>query len=314
MRWITLFVFCSTLALASGDEWTPLFPDGAPLGVKTGLIEEAHKERNGYPDGGIRHITEPGYKVMLPDADKRTGAAVVIFPGGGYAMLAMGHEGYDYAKWLVERGVVAVVVKYRVSTDARANDDFPVPLLDARRAIRTTRAKAAEWGIDPDRIGVMGSSAGGHLASMCATMAKEEVGPPPSDDIDRLSCAVNFAILVYPVIGMDADWGHRGSRHNLIGKEAPDALAKQVATYRRVDADTPPCFLVHAADDRAVPLRNSMEFAARCAEHKVSVVCHVYAHGGHGFGLKGKGDSQQWAKRLEEWLVFQGLATASGSK
>ena len=165
-----------------------------------------------------------------------------------------------------------------------------------------------EWGIDPDKIGVMGSSAGGHLASMCATMAKDAIDPKPADEIDKLPHKVNFAILIYPVIGMDAAWGHGGSKRRLLGPEPSDELVKQVATYRRVDADTAPCFLVHAADDEVVPLRNSSEFAAHCAEAGVPVVSHVYAHGGHGFGLKGQRDSVGWPDRLEEWLVFMKYA------
>ena len=287
-------------------EWLPLWPGEAPGGAKPAPFSENAKE-----GGRMTDIAVPQYEVHLPDASKRTGAAVVIFPGGGYGMLAMSHEGRDYAAWLVKHGIVAVIAKYRVSGDDRAGYHFPLPLMDARRAIRLTRSKAAEWGIDPAKVGVMGSSAGGHLASMCATLWDEKIAAETTDAIDALDCRPDFAVLVYPVISMTEKWGHGGSKRRLLG-ENPDAqLAERVSTELRVNAKTPPCFLVHAADDGGVPLRNSMEFAARCAENRVPVVCHAFAEGGHGFGLKGKGDSVGWPSLLEKWLAARQLCHAA---
>jgi acetyl esterase/lipase len=287
-------------------EWLPLWPGEAPGGTKPAVLTENVKE-----GGRVTDVAVPQYEVHLPEASQRTGAAVVILPGGGYTILAMGHEGRDYAAWLVKHGIVAVIVKYRVSGDDRAGYQFPVPLLDARRAIRLTRSKAADWGVDPAKIGVMGSSAGGHLASMCATLWDEKIPAETADTIDALDCRPDFAVLVYPVISMTEKWGHGGSRRRLLG-ENPDAqLAERVSTDRRVNARTPPCFIVHAADDGGVPLRNSMEFAARCAENRVPVVCHVFAEGGHGFGLKGRGDSADWALLLRKWLLARKLCNAA---
>lgn len=297
---LRLIALLSASLCLAAEEWQPLFPDGAPLGAKPPVVEEALKPRGEYPDAGIRHVTVPGYKVMLPDEDKRTGAGVVIFPGGGYSMLAMGHEGYDYANWLVERGVVAMVVKYRVSTNGESKFQFPVPLLDARCAIRTMRARAKEWGVDPSKVGVMGSSAGGHLTSMTATLHKEQF--EQEETHMKYSCRPDFAVLVYPVIAMNQSWGHMGSRLRLIGREPADNLVQRVSTQLRVDKDTPPCFLIHAADDKVVPVRNSLEFAARCAENQVPVVCHVFTKGGHGFGLGKGGDSGNWTQLLEQWM------------
>lgn len=297
----SVFLTMATTLVASAD-WHPLWPGGAPGGAKPAGVTEKSM------DGGRLTDTEsPQYQVFLPDEKIRTGAAVVIFPGGGYTVLAAAHEGRDYAEWLNQRGVVAVLVKYRVSGDDKAGFRFPVPLLDARRAIRVTRSKAKDWGVDPAKVGVMGSSAGGHLASMGATLWGEKFDEEGGDEIDRLDCRPDFSILVYPVITMTEKWGHGGSKRRLLGPSPDAALAERVSTERRVDAKTPPCFLVHAADDTAVPLRNSLEFAARCAEHKVPVVCHVFAQGGHGFGLKGRGDSENWPARLEEWLASRNL-------
>jgi len=283
-------------------EWLPLWPGDAPGGAKPAALTEKVKE-----GGRMTDIAIPQYEIYLPEASKRSGAAVVILPGGGYTILAMEHEGRDYARWLAARGIVAVLVKYRVSGDDHAGYHFPVPLMDARRAIRLTRSKAAEWEVDPAKIGVMGSSAGGHLASMCATLWDEKIPAETADAIDALDCRPDFAVLVYPVISMAEKWGHGGSRRRLLGPEPDAELLARVTTDRRVNAKTPPCFLVHASDDGGVPLQNSMEFAARCAENRVPVVCHVFAEGGHGFGLNGKGDSVGWPLLFEKWLQARKL-------
>jgi acetyl esterase/lipase len=303
MKKFTGFLFLMWWGLQPCDaEWLPLWPGDAPGGAKPVVLNESAK------DGGrLTDIAVPQFEVHLPEASERSGAAVVILPGGGYAILAMEHEGRDYARWLAARGIVAVVVKYRVSGDDRAGYHFPVPLMDARRAIRLTRSKAAEWGVDPTKVGVMGSSAGGHLASMCATMWDEHIPGETADAIDALDCRPDFAVLVYPVISMTGKWGHGGSIRRLLGP-VPDAeLAARVSTDRRVNAKTPPCFLVHASDDGGVPLRNSLEFAARCAENRVPVVCHVFAEGGHGFGLNGRGDSAGWPLCFGKWLQARKL-------
>lgn len=278
-------------------EWQPLWPGDAPGGTKPVVLKESEGE-----GGRLTDIEVPQYEVYLPPAERRSGAAVVILPGGGYTILAASHEGRDYATWLNGQGIVAIIAKYRVSGKDEAGYKFPVPLLDARRAIRVTRSKAKEWGVDPAKVGVMGSSAGGHLASMCATLWDEKFPEEGKDAVDQENCRPDFAVLVYPVIGMGESWGHSGSKRRLLGESPDAATANRVSTEKRINPQTPPCFLVHAADDSAVPVRNSLEFAARCAENKVPVVCHVYSKGGHGFGMKGKGDSAAWPVNLEQWL------------
>jgi acetyl esterase/lipase len=300
---LALFALFATVSVASA-EWLPLWPGEAPGGTKpVTLTEDIGK------GGRLTDITVPQYDVRLPAPAKRTGAAVIILPGGGYSILAMSHEGREYADWLVQRGIAAVIVKYRVSRKAEAGYQFPVPLMDARRAIRLTRSKAKEWGIDPAKVGVMGSSAGGHLAAMCTTLWDEKLPQETTDAIDALNCRPDFAVLVYPVISTTETWGHGGSKRRLIGENPPAELELRVSAERRVNANTPPCFLIHAADDPVVPVRNSLEFAARCAENKVPVVCHVFAKGSHGFGLKGSGDSIGWPSLLETWLQSQIHAT-----
>lgn len=297
LQYVPLLLFSTVVA---DDAWQPLFPEGAPLGADQPVAQEEVVASRNYPDAGYRHTTVPAYKVVQPKPEKRSGAAVVILPGGGYAALAMAHEGYQLAQWLADRGIVGVIVKYRVSSKPESKLQFPVPLLDARCAIRTVRARAEEWGVDPSKVGVMGASAGGHLASMTATLHKEEF------EVERVhmefSSRPDFAILVYPVIAMNESWGHMGSRVHLIGKDPSPELMGRTSTHLRVDADTPPCFLVHAADDRVVPVRNSLEFTARCAENKVPVSCHVITKGGHGFGLGNRMNATSWTGFLERWL------------
>jgi acetyl esterase/lipase len=299
----TMLLLTLASACPAATPWQPLWPGVAPGGQKSASLTESEGE-----GGRLTDIRQPEYQLFLPPPSRRTGAAVVILPGGGYSILAMSHEGVDYAKSLAERGIVAVLVKYRVSGRDEAGYGFPVPLMDARRAIRLTRSKAKEWGVDASKVGVMGSSAGGHLASMCATLWDEKLAEETTDEVDAFACRPDFAVLVYPVISMADSWGHSGSRRRLLGPAPDAAMTERVSTHLRVNGRTPPCFLVHAADDGGVPLRNSMEFAARCAENHVPVVCHVFARGGHGFGMKGRGDSAAWPELLFKWLVDLKLA------
>ncbi len=275
-------------------EWQNLWPGEAPGAKRPPVGTETVKE-----GGRITGVEVPQYALHKPAAGKANGAAVVIFPGGGYSILAAGHEGTEYAEWLTQRGFTAIVVKYRVG--AGLGYQYPIPFLDARRAIRTVRSKAAEWGVKPDRIGVMGSSAGGHLASLCATRFKDTFPEETSDEIDNLSARPDFAILCYPVITMEPI-GHSGSRNNLAGNNPPAELLEKISTEKAVSADTPPTFLVHTSDD-GVDCRNSLLFATACREHKVPVTLHMFEKGGHGYGLKGKGSLAGWPDLLDGWLA-----------
>lgn len=288
------FFSLATLATA---QWTNLWPAAAP-GAKQ---PPAGTEK--IADGGrLSDIEVPQYQVYLPDKSKATGAAVIIFPGGGYGMLASNHEGHDYAKWLNERGIAGIVVKYRVTGNPALGYQFPVPFLDARRAIRTTRAKAAEWGIDPNKVGVMGSSAGGHLASLCTTRFGDTLPEESTDEIDRQNCRPDFSILIYPVISMDPAITHGGSRKNLLGDSPTAEATEKYSTAKAVTKGTPPVFLLTTADD-FVDCRNSLEFAIACRANNVPVSLHLFEKGGHGYGLNGKGELAIWPTLLEQWLA-----------
>lgn len=281
-----------------------LWPD-TPPGAE--VPEDAEEVTN---RGGILRVgrvQQPTLRAYLPSPDTATGAAVVIFPGGGYSIVAIEHEGYDVAKWLNSIGVAAVVVKYRVSEDPAYGYQHPVPLLDAQRAIRITRSRATQWNIDPKRIGVLGFSAGGHLAATAGTLFDRKLMVRDRDAIDRLSSRPDFMVLVYPVITTTKPFGHTGSKRNLLGEEPDLDQERLVSAELNVTAETPPAFLVHSHDDPVSP-ENSVYFYLALKAAEVPAELHIYAAGGHGYGLgRGAGPETRWPQRCAEWLDAQGL-------
>ena len=245
----------------------------------------------------------PTITIYRPEADKSTGAAIVVCPGGGYGALA-DHEGKPVAQWLNTVGVTGIVLKYRLGPKYH----HPVELGDVSRAIRTARANAEQWKLDPKRIGVLGFSAGGHLASTAATHF-DDGDASASDPIDRVSSRPDLAILVYPVISMHEPYVHKGSRKNLLGDNPDPKLMDLLSNETQVTDKTPPCFLVHTADDRGVPVQNSIEFTLACLKHKVPVEQHILEHGPHGFGL-GTNDPvlSSWPHDAARWLQRHGFA------
>jgi acetyl esterase/lipase len=246
--------------------------------------------------------------------DKANGTAVVVCPGGGYSGRATDHEGKQIADWLNERGVTAVILKYRTANESQiAPPLHPGPMLDVQRAIRTVRTKAKDNGIDPKRIGVWGFSAGGHLASTAATHF--DIGKADAEDpIEKQSCRPDFAILAYPVISMKDGVTHKGSRNNLLGNTPDDKLVEFYSNDLQVTKDTPPTFLFHTAEDKAVLLENSKLFLAALKKNGVDGELYVVEKGPHGVGL---GTDPKWAKvapevatwpgKLEAWMKGRGL-------
>lgn len=252
-----------------------------------------------------RVTVSPTLTTFLPDVEKRNGAAIVICPGGGYSGLAMEKEGREVAEWCRAHGIVGVVLRYRCGG---GKNQQPVPLEDAQRAIRTVRAHAKELGVDPARIGILGFSAGGHLASTATTMF-DAGNSNAADPIERESSRPDFSVLVYPVITMVGDATHRGSRKNLLGDDADDALAEEWSTDRRITDETPPTFLVHASDDKGVPVKNSLLFYEGLVAKGISAEMHVYEVGGHGFGMfREQKPADLWPNELEAWLKARGIA------
>lgn len=246
-------------------------------------------------------------KITLHRPEKPNGAAVVICPGGGYRMLVAGPEGHGIAKWLNERGITGIVLEYELPK-GRPN----VPLNDAQRAVRTARANAEDWGIDPKRIGIMGFSAGGHLASAAGTHF--DLGDADATDaIERLSCRPDFMILVYPVISM-GDKGHGGSRRNLLGKNPTAEMIEKFSSEKQVSKDTPPAYLAHAQDDKVVVPDNSAMFHAACKKHGVQSTYLELPSGGHGLnGYKGP-RWDEWQRRSLAWLGQIGMIPQRASE
>jgi acetyl esterase/lipase len=256
-----------------------------------------------WPDGapgamGKEAADIPTVTVYLPPADKATGAAVVICPGGGYGALAMDHEGHQVARWLNSLGVAGIILKYRHAPGYH----HPAPLLDAQRALRFTRSHASDWGVDPKRIGILGFSAGGHLASTAGTHF-DAGKADASDPIDRLSCRPDFMVLVYPVISFTAPFTHKGSRSNLLGKTPDAGLVESLSNEKQVTAQTPPTFLAHTSEDTGVSPQNSVAFYLALHQHKVPAELHIFEKGGHGMGL-GRGNLafSHWPELCAAWL------------
>ena len=240
----------------------------------------------------------PTLTVYLPEKEKATGAAVVICPGGGYAMLAQ-HEGKDYALWLNENGIAGFVLKYRLGSSGYRH---PVMLQDAARAIRTVRARAGEWQVDPERIGVMGSSAGGHLASTILTHF--DAGRPEADDpIERVSSRPTLGILCYPVITM-GEKTHQGSKRNLLGENPPLQLVKLLSNELQVTSNTPPTFIWHTWEDTGVVPDNSLLFAQALQDARVPYSLHIFEKGRHGIGLA---NGHPWTRDCLFWLKERGF-------
>ncbi|GGB04405.1 beta-xylanase [Puia dinghuensis] len=247
-------------------------------------------------------VSRPTLTVWQPPAGKRTGTAVIVCPGGGYVHLAMTHEGTQVAAWLNSLGITAFVLKYRLPDDETMVDKTIGPLQDAQRAIQLVRQRAGEWGVNPGKIGILGFSAGGHLASTAGTHFTTPVIANPAG----VSLRPDFMVLLYPVISFDDSIGHRGSRDNLIGKQPSPEGIKKFSNELQVTDQTPPAFLVHAEDDRTVPVINSLEFYIALMRHRVPAELHVYPKGGHGFGMHNPTTTDQWPDRLVNWLTAGG--------
>jgi acetyl esterase/lipase len=250
----------------------------------------------------ISLVQQPAVEVYLPSRQSTTGQAVIICPGGGYGILAYNWEGTDIAKWLNANGIVAIVLKYRLPNSKSNIDPKLSPLLDAQRAIRLVRANSEKWNIKKDKVGIMGFSAGGHLASTAGTHF-DKGNANAADTIDRISSRPDFMILMYPVISMSKEYMHKGSRNNLIGATADSAMARYYSNDLQVTKETPPTFIVHATDDTGVPVENSLSFYQALKNNGVPAEMHIYPYGGHGFGLAvGKGYLATWPDRCIDWL------------
>lgn len=276
--WICVLAFTMNTAWAA-EELQPLWPNGVP-----------GKMGDGPGDN-------PGFWAYPAPKEHHSGTAVVVCPGGGYGGHAVDHEGTQIARWLNSIGVSAFVLKYRL-----APYKHPIPMQDVQRMLQYVRANAEKLGVNPKRIGVMGFSAGGHLASTAATHFAE-AKPDATDPVERVSSRPDFAVLCYAVITMTEPFGHGGSKRNLLGDNPDPEVAKFVSSELQVTPQTPPTFLFHTAEDTAVPVENALSFYAACRKHKVPSEMHIYQFGPHGVGLAPADPAlSTWKDRLHDWL------------
>jgi acetyl esterase/lipase len=287
---IAVFVLAWTAATTPGRAEEPavikLWPEGAPLAK------------------GSADSDQPTLTVWPAPADKANGTAVVICPGGGYWNLATDHEGKQIAEWFNHLGISAFMLKYRL---AKHGYHHPAPMLDVQRALRYVRANAGQWKIDPQRIGVMGFSAGGHLASTAATHLDAGKADAP-DKIDRAGCRPDFAILCYPVVTLGSEYTHQGSQKNLLGEQPESRLIEDLSNEKQVGKDSPPTFLFHTNEDNSVLPENSVKFYLALRKQGVPAELHIYEKGKHGIGLgAGIEGTSTWPDRLRDWLGVRGL-------
>lgn len=305
MKFLLSFLMSLTATLASAQNQTPfpLWPEGVP-NHKPGIGPERVND-----SGWVQGIETPTLTYYPPAIDRPNGTAVIICPGGGYVGLSRIREGVQYANWLSTLGVASFVLTNRIGEYGH-----PAPLQDVLRAIRLVRSRAAEFNLDPARIGVMGSSAGGHLAASAGTLFDHPDGKTGAP-LDTVNARPDFLILMYPVISFQHAAAHTGSRRALLGQNASPELVAQLSLETQVTSATPPTLLIHTQADQAVPVENSILFFQALTRANVPAEMYLFEKGEHGMGMRdGLGTSSDWPKRAEEWLRHRGLLTPPASR
>ncbi|NBA85904.1 alpha/beta hydrolase fold domain-containing protein [Emticicia sp. CRIBPO] len=301
---LTLLLMATAVSLHAQKNEIFLYPDGKSPGLKPDV---SIKELNISKPGDIirlKDVTNPSLTIFKPQK-KTSDASVIICPGGGYAILAFDHEGLNLGEWFAKRGVTAFVLKYRLPQDELFDNAEIRPLQDAQQAFRYIRKNAASLGINPNKVGIMGFSAGGHLAASASTHFDKQVGEITDETI---SVRPDFSLLIYPVISFSDKFGHMGSRDNLIGQNPSIQKIEFYSNEKQVKKTTPPTFLVHAFDDW-VNVENSISYYRALKKEGIASEMHLYDRGGHGFSLKkdNKGPVATWHVRMEEWLKLNGF-------
>jgi len=298
-RILTVALLMAISVSKAQDTIIPLWPKGKI----PNRIESDEKEEHVSEDIlRISKVQEPTIEVYLPAKANATGEAMLIFPGGGYHILAYDWEGTDIAKFLNSKGIAGIVVKYRLPTSKSLTNKEYVPLIDAQRAVRLVRSKVKEYNIDANKIGIIGFSAGGHLASTLGTHFNEKVYDS-LDEVDTLSARPDFMALGYPVVTFSQSTKHSGSQKALLGENPTQEQLKYFSNELQVTKDTPPTFLLHATDDGAVPVENSLLFFRALKDKGVPATMHIYPKGGHGFSLaRNDLHLRGWMERMFEWI------------
>jgi len=293
MKYLLIVTLMAYVCLAKAQDVMPLY-SVVPNSKPAINIEKSEVGKDG--NTRISEVSVPELIVYKPESPN--GTVIIICPGGGYRILAMTHEGTEVAKALNKWGITAYVLKYRLPADRTMMNKSIGPLQDAQRAIQLVRGNAKKWGINPKKIGIMGFSAGGHLAASLSTRYKEQLIENPK----HISFRPDFSVLGYPVISFTDSLTHQGSRDNLIGKKPSAYMIKHYSNELLVNKKTPPAFLFHAKDDKAVPAGNSLAYAEALKQHKVSGTVRLFEKGGHGFGMYNKMEEGDWMADLKNWL------------
>lgn len=313
-RMFNLFAMSTSLpapALAAAPVTLPLWPEGVPAARRADAPAargDLGPER--LEDGGrIVNVSTPTLTVVPPAVDRPNGTAVILCPGGGYSFLSAAREGLQYAAWLSTLGVTSFILKSRLQEWGH-----PAPLQDVLRAIRLVRSRAKEFGVDPQRIGVMGSSAGGHLAASASTLYDHADGRTGAA-LDAVNARPDFAVLVYPVITMTDPAAHAGSRQALLGAQPDAGLLTLLSVERQIGTATPPTLLLHTQGDKTVPVDNSLLYYQALTRAGVPAELYVFEQGGHGIAMQdGLGNASAWPRRAEDWLRQRGLLARSPAR
>jgi acetyl esterase/lipase len=273
--------------IANSQEIVELYPGSVPNSKKT-------ERKETFNSGMFRGVTKPTLEVYLPEKEKATGTAVIIIPGGSYAVVVYQGEGISTAKQFAKNGIAAFVLKYRLPDDSIMLNKTIGPLQDAQQAIKYVRENASKWGVDVNKVGVVGFSAGGHLASTAATHFQEAL----IENSSKTNLRPDFQVVVYPVISMQDSLTHRDSRSNLLGKNPSKEIIDRYSNELQVTNNTPPAYITHAADDKTVDVDNSIAYFESLRHHNVDVEMHIYPKGGHGFIFR----QPDWIDPLLLWM------------
>ena len=295
-KYLSLAVVLATSINIHAQTVIPLYKGKVPNSIK----HSEQEVKNVNDAGQIRYskVTQPTLEIHLPEAGKANGTAIVIIPGGGYGIVSYTNEGTDIAREFNKMGIAAFILKYRLPSDKIMADKTIGPLQDAQQAIKTVRMRAKEWGVDTAKVGIIGFSAGGHLASTAGTHFNKSV----IDNKEKINLRPDFMILMYPVISLTEELMHKGSRDNLIGSNPSIQLTSLYSNNTQVTEKTPPTILIHAGDDRTVKVENSLRFYESLLRCGVPAEMHIYPKGGHGFGVNNRTTPDKWTERVENCL------------
>lgn len=294
MRFLFLSLFFSIGLQLQAQSQLPLYPGTIPNSTSYAMREVSLNQNGQFM--GYQSVSVPSLEIYLPDALVATGAAVVICPGGGYGMLSYRMEGRAIAEAFNRKGIAAFVLKYRLPSDSIMIDKAIGPLQDVQQALKMVRLRAKDWNVDTAKVGIMGFSAGGHLASTAATHFAQSY----IENKEKINLRPDFAILVYPVISMEAGFTHGGSRRNLLGEHPAEEQVKRFSNHMQVTSDTPPTWITHTGTDKVVPVENSILFYQALIRNKVPAEMHLYPVGDHGFVLSLPAD--EWMASIYQWM------------